>query len=166
MQKVEGSSPFIRLLEKPCVSRGFFVSAVCVGFCTAVVRIRYCPSSARRLLPDPSAVSIRQALANLLDNAIKFSRHQPHPEVWIDGRQDDISRILRIRDNGIGFDIAQTDRIFGVFERLHLPHEYEGTGVGLAIVRLVMDKHGGRVTVESAPDYGSAFSLVFPSPQT
>jgi signal transduction histidine kinase len=107
-------------------------------------------------------VSIRQALANLLDNAIKFSRHRPHPEIWIDGRQNDAERILRIRDNGIGFDMAQTEKIFGLFERLHGPHEYEGTGVGLSIVRLVMDKHGGRVTVESAPEQGSTFSLVFP----
>jgi signal transduction histidine kinase len=69
---------------------------------------------------------------------------------------------VRITDNGIGFDVAQTDKIFGLFERLHGPHDYEGTGVGLAIVRLVMDKHGGRVTVESAPERGSTFSLVFP----
>jgi signal transduction histidine kinase len=107
-------------------------------------------------------VSIRQALANLLDNAIKFSRHRPNPEIWIDGRQDGTTRILRIRDNGIGFDMAQTEKIFGLFERLHAPHEYEGTGVGLAIVRLVMDKHEGRILVESAPEQGSAFSLVFP----
>jgi light-regulated signal transduction histidine kinase (bacteriophytochrome) len=65
-------------------------------------------------------------------------------------------------DNGIGFDMTQTDKIFGLFERLHGPNDYEGAGVGLAIVRLVMDKHGGSVTVESAPDRGSAFSLVFP----
>ena len=107
-------------------------------------------------------VSIRQALANLLDNAIKFSRHRTHPEIWIDGSQNDAERIVRIRDNGIGFDVAQTEKIFGLFERLHGPHEYEGTGVGLSIVRLVMDKHGGRVTVESAPEQGSTFSLVFP----
>jgi light-regulated signal transduction histidine kinase (bacteriophytochrome) len=65
-------------------------------------------------------------------------------------------------DNGIGFDMTQTDKIFGLFERLHGPNDYEGAGVGLAIVRLVMDKHGGSVTAESAPDRGSAFSLVFP----
>jgi signal transduction histidine kinase len=107
-------------------------------------------------------VSIRQALANLLDNAVKFSRNRPKPEIRIDGTRNNGECILQITDNGIGFDVAQTDKIFGLFERLHGPHEYEGTGVGLAIVRLVMDKHGGRVTVDSAPERGSTFSLVFP----
>ncbi|HKY71493.1 MAG TPA: ATP-binding protein [Nitrospira sp.] len=107
-------------------------------------------------------VSIRQALANLLDNAIKFSRNRQHPEIRIDGSRDDDECIIRIADNGIGFDLAQTDKIFGLFERLHGPQDYEGTGVGLAIVRLVMDKHGGRVIVDSAPERGSTFSLAFP----
>src|SRR6478752_658092 len=107
-------------------------------------------------------VSIRQALANLVDNAIKFSRDQAVPEIRIDGSGNDNERSIRVSDNGIGFDVAQTDKIFGLFERLHGPHEYEGTGVGLAIVRLVMDKHGGRVMVDSAPERGSTFSLVFP----
>ena len=107
-------------------------------------------------------VSIRQALANLLDNAIKFSRKRPHPEIRIAGARRGGTSVIRIIDNGIGFDMAQTDKIFGLFERLHGPQDYEGTGVGLAIVRLVMDKHAGRVTVESTPDQGSTFSLEFP----
>lgn len=106
-------------------------------------------------------VSIRQALANLLDNALKFSRNQPLPRIQIEGSMNGHERVIRFTDNGIGFDMAQTDKIFGLFERLHAPHEYEGTGVGLAIVRLVMDKHGGRVLVESVPGRGSTFSLVF-----
>jgi signal transduction histidine kinase len=107
-------------------------------------------------------VSIRQALANLLDNAVKFSRHQPAPEIRIDGRRSNGEDSIRVTDNGIGFEMVQTDKIFGLFERLHGHHEYEGTGVGLAIVRLVMDKHGGRVTVESTPGRGSTFTLAFP----
>ena len=107
-------------------------------------------------------VSIRQALANLLDNAIKFSRNRPKPEIRIDGTRNPGECIVRVTDNGIGFDMTQTDKIFGLFERLHGSDEYEGTGVGLAIVRLVMDKHEGLVTADSAPDRGSTFSLVFP----
>ena len=107
-------------------------------------------------------VSIRQALSNLLDNAVKFSRHRPSPDIRIDGARDGTGFIIRVTDNGIGFDMTQTDKIFGLFERLHGPQEYEGTGVGLAIVRLVMDKHGGLVTVQSSPEHGSTFSLVFP----
>ena len=107
-------------------------------------------------------VSIRQALANLLDNAIKFSRNQPSPDIRIDGVRDGAAFVIRVTDNGIGFDMSQTDKIFGLFERLHAPEDYEGTGVGLAIVRLVMDKHGGQVKVESTPGHGSTFTLIFP----
>ncbi len=107
-------------------------------------------------------VSIRQAIANLLDNAAKFSRRTATPTITIGGTRTDHERILWIQDNGIGFDPAQTDKIFGLFERLHNPQDYEGTGVGLAIVKLVMDKHEGRVWAESAPGAGSTFSLAFP----
>jgi signal transduction histidine kinase len=106
--------------------------------------------------------SIRQALINLLDNAIKFSRNRPYPDIRIHGARDGAAFTVCVSDNGIGFDMAHRDKIFGLFERLHGPHEYEGTGVGLAIVRLVMDKHEGRVTVDSAPERGSTFSLFFP----
>ena len=107
-------------------------------------------------------VSVRQALANLLDNAIKFSRKQSHPRITIGGSRTPYERIIFVRDNGIGFDMDQTEKIFGLFERLHSPQEYDGTGVGLAIVKLVMDKHGGRAWAESAAGQGSTFSLVFP----
>ena len=107
-------------------------------------------------------VSIRQAIANLLDNAAKFSRRSPAPTITIGGTQTPAERILWVQDNGTGFDQAQNDKIFGLFERLHNPKEYEGTGVGLAIVKLVMDKHHGRVWAESVPGRGSTFSLAFP----
>jgi signal transduction histidine kinase len=107
-------------------------------------------------------VSIRQAIANLLDNAAKFSRRTPLPTITLGATRTDHERILWVQDNGIGFDPTQTDKIFGLFERLHSPQDYEGTGVGLAIVKLVMDKHDGRVWAESAPGAGSKFSLAFP----
>lgn len=108
-------------------------------------------------------VSIRQAIANLLDNAAKFSRPGTAPDIRIGGRHMPDERILWVRDNGIGFAADQTDKIFGLFERLHGPQEYEGTGVGLAIVKMVMDKHGGRAWAESTPGTGSTFYLAFPN---
>ena len=111
-------------------------------------------------------ISIRQAIANLLDNAIKFSSRpaQPHSEIRISGSRTEEERILSIGDNGIGFDMAHGEKIFGLFERLHAPQDYEGTGVGLAIVKLVMEKHRGRVWAESTPAMGSTFFLAFPEP--
>ena len=110
-------------------------------------------------------VSIRQALVNLLDNALKFSRHSPVPTINIGGQQTPTERILWIQDNGIGFDADQKEKLFGLFERLHNAQEYEGTGVGLAIVKMVADKHGGRVWAESSPGKGSTFFLAFPDGQ-
>lgn len=110
-------------------------------------------------------VSIRQALVNLLDNALKFSRNSPAPNISIGGQQTSTERILWIQDNGIGFDADQKEKLFGLFERLHNAQEYEGTGVGLAIVKMVVDKHGGRVWAESSPGKGSTFFLAFPDGQ-
>ena len=110
-------------------------------------------------------ISIRQALVNLLDNAIKFSRLSPAPSINIGGQQAPTERILWIQDNGIGFDADQKEKLFGLFERLHNAQEYEGTGVGLAIVKMVADKHGGRVWAESSPSTGSTFFIAFPEGQ-
>lgn len=110
-------------------------------------------------------VSIRQALVNVLDNALKFSRHSSAPTINIGGQQTPTERILWIQDNGIGFDADQKEKIFGLFERLHQPADYEGTGIGLAIVKMVMEKHGGRAWAESLPGKGSRFFLAFPDGQ-
>ena len=107
-------------------------------------------------------ISIRQALANLLDNAVKFTRPGEPADISVTGTSSGMETILCIRDRGIGFDQAYADRIFGLFERLHGAQVFEGTGVGLAIVKLVMDKHGGRVWAESSLGQGAAFYLAFP----
>ncbi len=106
--------------------------------------------------------SVRQAFVNLIGNAIKFSRNAPQPEISIGGRTTGGELVLWVKDNGIGFDSSESERIFGLFERLHQPGDYEGTGVGLAIVRLVMNKHSGRTWAESSPGKGSTFYLAFP----
>ncbi len=116
--------------------------------------------TAQDLFGEP--ISIRQALMNLLDNAIKFSRQTATPEINISAKEAAGETLLWVRDNGIGFDPKDSEKIFGLFERLHSPQEYVGTGVGLAIVKLVMEKHGGRTWAESSPGKGSVFYLAFP----
>ncbi|MEY4705233.1 MAG: hypothetical protein RL042_1435 [Nitrospirota bacterium] len=107
-------------------------------------------------------VSIRQAMVNLLDNAAKFSRPATPTDIRIGGTQTATERIIWVRDNGIGFGPGDSEKIFGLFERLHQPADYEGTGVGLAIVKMVMEKHGGRAWAESTAGAGSTFFLAFP----
>jgi light-regulated signal transduction histidine kinase (bacteriophytochrome) len=102
------------------------------------------------------------ALRNLLENALKFSRDLPTPHIEIGGRETDKTCVLWVRDNGIGFDMQYHDRIFEIFQRLHRPEDYPGTGVGLAIVRKVMQRMGGRVWGESTPGDGATFYLEVP----
>ena len=95
--------------------------------------------------------------ANLISNALKFSRNREHPVVEIGSLTKDGRLIFFVRDNGIGFDMRYARKIFGVFERLNNAEEYEGTGVGLAIVQRIIEIHGGRVWVESEVDKGTTF---------
>ncbi|WP_158290258.1 MASE4 domain-containing protein [Ramlibacter sp. WS9] len=110
---------------------------------------------------DPSLLLL--ALVNLLSNAVKYSRGREQPQIRVEGEADPAggSRV-RISDNGIGFDMAQAGRLFRPFERLHTVAAFEGTGMGLANVRRIMERHGGNVQVEAAPGEGATFTLVFP----
>ena len=101
-------------------------------------------------------------LRNLVGNAVKFSRAKDHPEVEIGARTEGGRRILWVRDNGVGFDMKYHDRIFGIFQRLQRAEDFQGTGLGLALVAKAVQRMGGRVWAESQPGQGATFYLEFP----
>ncbi|ARN21928.1 PAS domain-containing sensor histidine kinase [Piscinibacter gummiphilus] len=102
---------------------------------------------------DCDPAMLRQVWINLLSNALKYTRNRPeaHVEVGFDGPE------FFVRDNGTGFDMKHAHKLFHVFERLHRMDEFEGTGVGLAIVQRIVERHGGTVRAEAAPGQGAAF---------
>lgn len=112
------------------------------------------------VLADPEGLA--QVVRNLLDNALKFTRDARPPVIEIGGREEGAVFTLWVRDNGIGFDMKFTDRIFDIFQRLHRVEEFPGTGIGLAIVRKAMERMGGRVWAESRPGEGATFYIELP----
>lgn len=109
-----------------------------------------------------SSAMIRQVLTNLILNAIKFTRTQSQPFVEIGARQSADEIIYYVKDNGVGFDMRYVNKLFGVFQRLHTTEEFEGTGVGLAIVHRIITRHGGRVWAEAAINEGATFFFSLP----
>jgi len=104
---------------------------------------------------DPSL--LRQVYANLFGNALKFSRERAPAVIEVGAERHDDGVAYFVRDNGVGFDMKYADKLFGVFQRLHRAEEYEGTGVGLAIVQRIVQRHGGRVWATAALGEGAAF---------
>lgn len=109
---------------------------------------------------DPAM--LRQVWANLLSNALKFSSRTPHPRIEVSGRVEGGGTTYAVADNGIGFDMQYAHKLFGVFERLHPMDEFEGTGVGLALVQRIVLRHGGTVGAEGAVQRGAVFTFSLP----
>jgi signal transduction histidine kinase len=105
---------------------------------------------------------MRQLLQNLIANAIKFHSDRP-PMIHIAARQEDREWLVSIRDNGIGFEPQYAENIFTVFKRLHNQEQYPGTGIGLAICKKIVERHGGRIWAESGPDGGATFYFTIPT---
>lgn len=112
---------------------------------------------------DPAL--LQQVWLNLIENAVKFSRDASPPRVEIGSRSAPGERVYYVRDNGVGFDMQRATRLFSVFERLHPAIWFEGIGVGLAIVRRIVARHGGRTWAEASPGFGATFHFTLPFSQ-
>lgn len=110
-------------------------------------------------MPECSAdpTLLRQVFVNLLGNAVKYTRRQPQPRIEVDTDTQQGQVVYCVRDNGTGFDMRHAKKLFGVFQRLHADAEFEGSGVGLAIVDRIVQRHGGRIWAQATPGEGAAF---------
>jgi light-regulated signal transduction histidine kinase (bacteriophytochrome) len=106
-----------------------------------------------------------QLFQNLFDNALKYGRSGAPPEVQVSAQRASNEPGLwefTVRDNGLGLDMVYADRIFEIFQRLHQNAEHEGTGIGLAICKRIVERHGGQIRVDSAPGQGTSFRFTLP----
>ncbi len=110
---------------------------------------------------DPTL--LRQVVANLIDNAIKYTGGTDPSTIRIRAEATDTEVSLSVADDGVGFDMAYADQLFGVFRRLHAQSEFEGSGVGLAVVRRIVERHGGRCDASAARGQGATFTIALPS---
>ncbi|HLX12135.1 MAG TPA: PAS domain S-box protein [Bacteroidota bacterium] len=109
------------------------------------------------------AALVRQVYVNLISNAFKFTRKNPDPRIEIGAAMEDHTTVYSIRDNGVGFNMEYKSKLFGVFQRLHSAEEFEGTGVGLAIVQRIIHRHGGTIRAESIEGEGATFYFTLPT---
>jgi two-component system sensor histidine kinase/response regulator len=109
------------------------------------------------------ATVLSQVWSNLIGNALKYSSKRAQPVIKISGRIEGAEAIFQVDDNGAGFDMRYAGKLFGVFKRLHRAEDFAGTGVGLAIVQRIVNRHGGRIWAQGTPDVGACFQFSLPA---
>jgi light-regulated signal transduction histidine kinase (bacteriophytochrome) len=134
---------------------------------SAVAKLQTGPGAAAtavRIAPLPGAIGdpdrIQDVWLQLIDNAIKFSRGVPEPAVDVGWEAENSAYF--VRDNGVGFDVGRSERLYEMFQRFHSSDDFPGTGAGLAIAKRILQKHGGRIWVDSQPDRGATFRFTLP----
>jgi PAS domain S-box-containing protein len=154
---------FSRLSRQPLKRRSVDVRRIVDGCVKALVAAENSRAKVlvAELTPcDADAALTQQVFANLLSNAFKYSRKHETPEIEVTSTKSPTGQVVySVRDNGTGFDMKYAGKLFQVFQRLHRASEFEGTGVGLAIVHRIVTRHGGRIWFDSAPNRGATFSF-------
>ena len=116
-------------------------------------------------LPDVFAdpVMMRHIFSNIIENAFKFTRTREKTKIEIDCKQNQDEYLFMVKDNGVGFDMNYADKLFGLFQRLHSDSDFEGAGIGLAITRRIVQRHGGKVWIEADVNNGATFYFTLPA---
>ena len=162
-QLIDGLLDFSRLLKTDVARVEMNMNDMVVRVCeqlNASAQARLVIEALPPAKGDP--VLIQQIWMNLIDNALKFSKKSAEPTVTIRSEVSDGSIHYHVQDNGAGFDMAYKNKLFNVFERLHHKKDFDGTGVGLATVKRIMDRHGGAVSATGQPGHGATFSFSLP----
>ena len=123
-------------------------------------RIRFALGSIPQARADLTLM--RQVFINLISNAIKYSKNNDEPAIEVQGYTRECDAVYYVKDNGVGFDMKYAGKLFGVFQRLHSPEQFEGTGMGLAIVQHIIHRHGGTVWAEAKVNEGATFHFSLP----
>ena len=157
---------FSRLARQQMQIRPIDMTALAQEVCESLIRATPETSPCFEVQPLPTgwgdAPMLRQVFVNLIGNAIKFARRRPTPRIEITGWSNDTELTYCVKDNGVGFEEKCSHKLFRAFQRLHSEEEFEGTGVGLALVHRVIQRHGGRVWAEGKLDAGAAFYFTLP----